>query len=212
MTSSTGTVTGTYTYSPYGETTATGTGSTPFDYTGRENDGASGLYYYRARYYSPALGRFISEDPIGLRGGGLNFYAYASGNPISRTDPLGLWSFKLEGYAGLGGAIIFGQDPTTGNWFYGGRLGIGIGGGFSVDPLGKRPGAETGGCGASTTVGSFGDFGESVDGLQLPIEQFGGGVNLQTGKSYSEGPSLFGTASGGSGGHRGDVCAVGGRY
>lgn len=130
----------------------------------------------------------------------LKIYAYVGGNPISRTDPLGLWSFKLEGYAGLGGAIIFGQDPTTGNWFYGGRLGIGIGGGFSVDPLGKRPGAETGGCGASTTVGSFGDFGGSVGGLQLPIEQFGGGVNLQTGKSYSEGPSLFGTASGGSGG------------
>jgi len=39
-----------------------------------------------------------------------------------------------------------------------------------------------------------------VGGLQLPIEQFGGGINLKTGQSYSEGPSLFGTASGGSGG------------
>ena len=37
----------------------------PFQYTGREND-ATGLYYYRARYYSPTLRRFISEDPLGL--------------------------------------------------------------------------------------------------------------------------------------------------
>ena len=36
-----------------------------YQYTGRENDG-TGLYFYRARYYAPALGRFISEDPIGL--------------------------------------------------------------------------------------------------------------------------------------------------
>jgi hypothetical protein len=88
----------------------------------------------------------------------------------------------------------------TGNWFYGGRLGIGIGGGYSFDPLGKRPGAETAeGCASSTTVGTFGDFGINVGPVQIPIEQFGGGVNLQTGKTYSEGPTLFGTASGGSG-------------
>ncbi len=46
-----------------------------FQYTGRENDG-SGLYYYRARYYSPELQRLIGEDPIGLKGGDVNFYAY----------------------------------------------------------------------------------------------------------------------------------------
>ena len=42
-----------------------------------------------ARYYSPQLGRFISEDPIGL-GGGTHVYAYTDGNPISNTDPSGL--------------------------------------------------------------------------------------------------------------------------
>jgi RHS repeat-associated protein len=40
----------------------------PFRYTGREFDAETGLYYYRARYYDPATGRFISEDPIGYAG------------------------------------------------------------------------------------------------------------------------------------------------
>jgi uncharacterized protein RhaS with RHS repeats len=47
------------------------------------------LYHYRARYYGPEVGRFISEDPIGLRGG-VNPYAYAGGNPARFRDPLGL--------------------------------------------------------------------------------------------------------------------------
>jgi RHS repeat-associated protein len=65
-----------------------GTGTTSLEFTGRESDGATGLYYYRARYYSPQLGRFISEDPIGL-GGGQNFYRYVYGNPIQLRDPRG---------------------------------------------------------------------------------------------------------------------------
>jgi hypothetical protein len=136
---------------------------------------------------------------------GATVYAYVGGNPISNKDPLGLWSLKIEGYAGLGGAIILGQDPQTGNWFYGGRLGIGLGGGYSIDPEGKRPGRETGSCGASTTVGTFGDYGANVFGVQFPIEQFGGGINITTGNTYSEGPTPGGTASGGSGGTSIDV-------
>ena len=53
-----------------------------------ENDG-SGLYYYRARYYDPALMRFIAEDPIGLAGG-YDLYSYVNANPISFADPSGL--------------------------------------------------------------------------------------------------------------------------
>ncbi|MBK6424616.1 MAG: RHS repeat-associated core domain-containing protein [Gemmatimonadetes bacterium] len=57
---------------------------------GREYDGESGLYYMRARYYDPALGRWISEDPIGTAGG-LNVYAYAGNDPVNLTDSPG-WS------------------------------------------------------------------------------------------------------------------------
>ncbi len=68
----------TYTYDPFGNVTITGEASdNPFQYTGRENDG-TGLYYYRARYYSPEMQRFISEDPIGLKGGDVNFYRYVA--------------------------------------------------------------------------------------------------------------------------------------
>ena len=45
---------------------------------------------YRARYYDPSIGRFISEDPIGFAGSGTNFYAYVKNDPINLTDPLGL--------------------------------------------------------------------------------------------------------------------------
>jgi RHS repeat-associated protein len=60
-------------------------------FTGREWDPETGLYYYRARYYDPKIGRFVSEDPIGL-GGGVNFYGYVANNPVRSRDPLGLWS------------------------------------------------------------------------------------------------------------------------
>ena len=53
-----------------------------FTFTGRDFDGATGLYYYRARFYDPQLGRFISEDPIGLTGG-INAYAYVGNNPTA---------------------------------------------------------------------------------------------------------------------------------
>jgi RHS repeat-associated protein len=76
-------------YDPFGAPVADGDPSdNAHQYTGRENDG-TGLDYLRARYYSPTQARFISEDPLGLAGGDSNLYAYASGNPISLTDPTG---------------------------------------------------------------------------------------------------------------------------
>ncbi|MBK6780977.1 MAG: RHS repeat-associated core domain-containing protein [Gemmatimonadetes bacterium] len=59
-----------------------------YHFAGREYDSESGLYM-RARYYDPALGRWISEDPIGIAGG-LNVYAYAGNDPVNGRDPSGL--------------------------------------------------------------------------------------------------------------------------
>ena len=79
-------------------------GSIPtYGYTGREPD-ASGLIFYRARYYHPGLGRFASRDPIGMAGG-INPYAYAGGNPVNFNDPSGLIvrnaANTVQGYAGV---------------------------------------------------------------------------------------------------------------
>jgi len=90
LTDSAGTLQTEYTYEPFGVTSTSGTpNSNPFKYTGREDDG-TGLYYYRARYYNSLLQRFISEDPIGLKGGDVNFYAYVNNSPLVLSDPLGL--------------------------------------------------------------------------------------------------------------------------
>jgi RHS repeat-associated protein len=79
-----------YAYDPFGNTTTSGAvNANQFQYTGRENEG-DGLYFYRARYYSPLLGRFINEDPLGFAGSGPNFYAYVGGDPIDFSDPFGL--------------------------------------------------------------------------------------------------------------------------
>ena len=84
-----GTVQTQYTYEPFGATTVVGAASTSsFQYTSREND-ETGLNYYRARYYSAAQHRFISEDPLGVFGGA-NLYAYVDNNPLRFVDPLGL--------------------------------------------------------------------------------------------------------------------------
>jgi RHS repeat-associated protein len=91
----TGAVTTSYTYEPFGATTAAGASSlNRAQYTGRENDG-TGLYYYRARYYHAGLQRFISEDPIGFEGGDPNLYAYVANSPIQWSDPLGLILTKV---------------------------------------------------------------------------------------------------------------------
>ena len=85
-----GEVKGRYAYDSFGNlTSSTGTLANNFRYTGREFDSETGLYYYRARYYDPEVGRFMSEDPIGFSGG-INFYRYVSNNPINFIDPFGL--------------------------------------------------------------------------------------------------------------------------
>ena len=90
LSTSAGAIANTYAYDSFGKPTAsTGSVVNPFRYTARESDTETGLYYYRARYYDPSVGRFISEDPI-LFTGGIDFYPYVENNPIEFRDALGL--------------------------------------------------------------------------------------------------------------------------
>ena len=78
-----------YTYDPHGDSTASSPSPNEVRFAGRERD-PSGLYYDRARYYSPRFDRFISSDPIGFAGGSTNTYAYAGGDPVNVRDVSGL--------------------------------------------------------------------------------------------------------------------------
>ncbi|HVS81142.1 MAG TPA: RHS repeat-associated core domain-containing protein, partial [Pyrinomonadaceae bacterium] len=66
-----------------------GSARTRYGYTGRERDSDTAMLYYRARFYDPQLGRFISEDPIGFRGGDVNLYTYVKNYPLGGIDPAG---------------------------------------------------------------------------------------------------------------------------
>ncbi|WP_413612832.1 RHS repeat-associated core domain-containing protein [Bdellovibrio sp. HCB-110] len=111
LTKSDGTSIQKYRYSSYGVTTQELQENRPdkklienrYAYTGRELEDETGLYYYRARYYDPELGRFISEDPVQLKGGDLNYYAYVSNNPIILTDPTGKYPAQRRSNFDTGG-------------------------------------------------------------------------------------------------------------
>lgn len=83
-----GAITASARYGAFGRTLAQTGGIPRYGYAGREPD-ATGLIYYRARYYDPSLGRFAQRDPAGFADG-INPYAYVGNNPISFSDPLGL--------------------------------------------------------------------------------------------------------------------------
>lgn len=82
----------------------------PFRFQGQYHDEESGLHYNRFRYYDPEIGRFVSQDPIGLQGG-INLFEYAP-NPIVWIDFLGLTPSKKSSHS---------DDPErqkcgTGKW------------------------------------------------------------------------------------------------
>jgi RHS repeat-associated protein len=89
-TSQAGAVVRDYRYDTWGKIEA-GVSEPGYSFTGREWDAEIGLYYYRARYYDPKVGRFVSEDPLGS----LSFI-YVGNDPVMFVDPSGLRRLSLE--------------------------------------------------------------------------------------------------------------------
>jgi RHS repeat-associated protein len=112
MAGASGSVTTSYSYEPFGKASSSGAAEpSTLQFTGRENDG-TGLQYNRARYYSPALQRFISQDPLGLGGGDVNTHAYTGNSPTNLVDPTGQFAFLVPMAVGClsGAAFNVGWD------------------------------------------------------------------------------------------------------
>jgi RHS repeat-associated protein len=91
-------VEGPYVYDPYGNCFSGGSARSssgePYRFTGRRLDPETGLYYYRARYYWPQGGRFLSTDPVGYAAD-LNLYTYVGNDPTDKTGPSGMDTISL---------------------------------------------------------------------------------------------------------------------
>ncbi len=168
MTDSSGAVTHSYSYDPYGVTSETTSSAlvNPWRYTGQYQDLSTGLYKMGARYYQPDLGRWTQRDPSGLDA---NAYAYVGGNPVNFVDPSGfapclLFGFRNSEGGCVGGSVDdngqnftrFGEAVACGLAAVGGVAGVVGSGGALAVPIGLAL------SGCLTTIG-FGEAAIEID-------------------------------------------------
>ena len=165
-------------------------------YYGVQTD-PNGLLYMRARYYSPTLRRFLNADPIGFAGG-MNWYAFANGNPIMYMDPSGLDYIGIVQYRA--GAFIYGYGTFEGRLYHdtnptdiidvsGSLHGIGLQAGFITGKQPIRINADT----PEEALGNQGGF-------------------FLADAGFGVGPVNIGGISGSIGAHHGDKNADFGKF
>lgn len=140
----------------------------PLRFPGQYYDGETGLYYNYFRDYSPATGRYVQSDPIGLRGG-VNTFGYAYASPLMGTDPLGLDTYSFA----------FGGNSTAGKG-YGGQAGTFI---------------TTGGAAGDIDVGAFVTDSETVGmggGIGFGFDYWTGGRETFDGQAVTNTLCVFG--------------------
>ena len=166
VTDANGTLVGTQLFDAWGNKLPSGTlGSVErYGYTGREPD-ATGLIYYRARYYDPGVARFTQRDPIGLQGG-MNQYAYVGNSPVNYSDPTGL--FRVDPFstntatayadlfslnlAGIGGGGQSASSASGIDW----SQGVQVACGFLCPTIGIITSSSGAGVGAAINSGKQG--------------------------------------------------------
>ena len=158
LTDGQGNVVGTYTYDVFGAIRSeTGGQANDYRFTGEQLDVASNLYYLRARYYDPEIGRFLTRDPFRGSVGNpqsQNPYAYVMNNPALYVDPMGLWG--LGDVADAAGSVGDALGGAAGN------VGDAVGD-LGLDDLGYIDLNGTVCLGLCLTGGLQASFGEGVD-------------------------------------------------
>lgn len=117
-----GTLTSTLNYDSFGNVIG-GAALTRYTYTGREAESDVGLMYYRARWYNPQQGRFISEDPLGLIRRDQNLYGYVRNNPLRYVDPEGTHPLIVAALIVAGEAWLHNYLASRADNFYPGDNG-----------------------------------------------------------------------------------------
>jgi len=130
-----------YTYDAFGALRSqTGGAGQPFTFAGEQADGELGLVFLRARYYDPAVGRFLGKDAVG---GSVqhpqtwNFFVYVYNHPTGLVDPVGFWGISAKVSLGAAGGLLGGGEVSGG---FGPELEF-----PSWNPLDWRVGFGTGG-------------------------------------------------------------------
>ncbi|MDH5557842.1 MAG: hypothetical protein OEZ03_10855, partial [Alphaproteobacteria bacterium] len=170
VTDAAGAVANRYDYDAFGnwEATSYETVANPFGFTARERDAESGLMFYRARYYDPEIGRFISEDPIGFEAGDLNLYRYVYNNTVILTDPTGqLTAMQVHTIVTVAGAVaVAGNNIFRQLRYEGKKL-------SELDMCSAGFAAAAGALGglafAYATVGGMGGVGAGLFGIYISV-------------------------------------------
>ncbi len=148
-------------------------------HAGRDWDSVSELYYNRARWYDPAMQRFISQDPLGFAAGDTNLYRYCGNSPTNATDPSGMtasfWDDPLDWAYGSGGHFwdVNASTSTTG-WIYRDYLAGGVRATLGDSYLSQAGGWElVGVAAAGATAGVLGGLAAAPLAASLGLGGFG---------------------------------------